>query len=222
MLESLQKVSLVAAQSKLIDSFSRQIIYEDGSVRDEGQVIAAGLRAEWPEAGRGTGGTLTDALAAALDGLATRIVQGDGAAHIVLALAGPGLGMESLALARVRAAGQKLGDLRGVIFVQGTLEPNPANVIVLRQMADETAARLLDFGGDVTGAVEGVLSTAPAGDATTLAAWRGKVCALAADRALPCVVAAPGVLPPVPAVHWVALPLWFVMDGAALYLVPAG
>jgi hypothetical protein len=36
MLESLQKVSLVAAQSKLIDSFSRQIIYEDGSVRDEG------------------------------------------------------------------------------------------------------------------------------------------------------------------------------------------
>lgn len=221
-LESLQQVSRVVAQGDLIDSFSRQVIYDNGTLRDEGQVAAAGLRAEWPEPDRGTGGTLTDALAAALDNLATSIALDDGVAHVVLVLVGPGLGTDPLALARVTAAGQKLGDLRGVILVQGTPEPNPANDMVLRQMAGGTAARFLDFGGDVMGAVEGVMSTAPAGDATTLSAWRDKVCALAAERALPCMIAAPGVLPRVPAADWVALPLWFVMDGAALDLVPAG
>jgi hypothetical protein len=221
-LESLQQVSRVVAQGDLIDSFSRQVIYDNGTLRDEGQVAAAGLRAEWPEPDRGTGGTLTDALAAALDNLATSIAPDDGVAHVVLVLVGPGLGTDPLALARVTAAGQKLGDLRGVVLVQGTPEPNPANDMVLRQMAGGTAARFLDFGGDVMGAVEGVMSTAPAGDATTLSAWRDKVCALAAERALPCVIAAPGVLPRVPAADWVALPLWFVMDGAALDLVPAG
>jgi hypothetical protein len=221
-LESLQQVSRVVAQGDKIAGFTRQVIYDNGALRNEGEVPAAGLRAEWPEAGGGTGGTLTDALAAALDGLATRIVQGDGAAHVVLVLVGPGLGADPEALARVAAAGENLADLRGVVLVQGTPEPNPANDMVLRQMAGGTAARFLDFGGDVMGAVEGVISTAPAEDATTLAAWRGKVCALAADRALPCVIGAPGVLPPVAAAEWVALPLWFVIDGAALDLVPAG
>lgn len=221
-LESLQQVSRVVAQGDLIDSFSRQVIYDNGTLRDEGQVSAAGLRAEWPEPDRGTGGTLTDALAAALDNLATSIAPDGDVAHVVLVLVGPGLRTDPLALARVTAAGQKLGDLRGAVLVQGTPEPNPANDMVLRQMAVGTTARFLDFGGDVMGAVEGVMSTAPAGDATTLSAWRDKVCALAAERALPCVIAAPGVLPPVPAADWVALPLWFVMDGAALDLVPAG
>ena len=221
-LESLQQVSRVVAQGDLIDSFSRQVIYDNGMLRDEGQVAAAGLRAEWPEAGRGTGGTLTDALATALDNLATSIAPGDGVAHVALVLVGPGLGTEPLALARVAAAGQKLRDLRGVVLVQGTPEPNPANEMVLRQIAGGTAAQFLDFGGDVMGAVEGVVSTAPADNATTLGAWRDKVCALAADRTLPCVIAAPGVLPSVLEANWVALPLWFVMDGAALDLVPAG
>lgn len=220
-LETLQTLSRAVAEGGQIAAFSRQVIYDNGALRDEGQVPAAGLRAEWPAA-EAANGTLTDALAAALESLAKGIVPEDGAAHVVLVLVGPGLESDPDALARLAAAGQTLTGLRGIVLVQGTPEPNPANETVLAQMAGATTAQFLDFGGDVMGAVTGVLSIAPETDATTLAARRDKICAVAADRVLPCVIASPGVLPAVPAADWVALPLWFVMDGAALDLVPAG
>ncbi|OYU19388.1 MAG: hypothetical protein CFE34_05650 [Rhodobacteraceae bacterium PARR1] len=220
-LEALQHLSRTLSEGGKIAEFSRQVIYDNGALRDEGPVPAAGLRAEWPAAEPGDG-TLTDALADALDALADAIPPGDDAAHVVLVLVGPGLGAEPDGLARVTAAGQRLTGLRGVVLAQGTPEPNPANDVILGQMAGGAAARFLDFGGDVMGAVDGVLSAAPVGDATAIAARRDALCALAAERALPCVIAAPGVLPPVAAADWVALPLWFVMDGAALDLVPLG
>ena len=220
-LETLQTLSRAVAEGGQIASFTRQVIYDNGALRDEGDVPAAGLRAEWPAA-EAADGTLTDALASALAAVAKGIVPGDGAAHVVLVLVGPGLGTDPDALARVTAAGQALAGLRGIVLVQGTPEPNPANETVLAQMAGGTTAQFLDFGGDVMGAVQAVLNTAPESDATALTARRDTICATAAERMLPCVIAAPGVLPAVPAADWVALPLWFVMDGAALDLVPAG
>jgi chromosome segregation ATPase len=220
-LDTLQQLSRTLSEGDQIAEYSRQVIYDNGALRDEGTVPAAGLRAEWPEAGAGAG-TLTDALADALDALADDILPGDDAAHVVLVLVGPGLGTDPDALARVTAAATRLTGLRGVVLAQGTPEPNPANDVILGQMAGGATARFMDFGGDAMGAIDAVLSTAPAGDATAIAARREAICALAAERLLPCVIAVPGVLPPVASADWVALPLWFVMDGTALDLVPSG
>ena len=228
-LETLQTLSRSVQQDDTLTAFSRQVIYDDGALRDDGQIAAAGLRAEWPEAGGGQGAGLSAALADALGSVADGITPGDGAAHLVLVLVGPGLTADEAALSRIAAAGQRLADLRtkgadlrGVILMQGSPEPNPANDAVLAQMAGGAATRFVDFGGDVMAGLDGILSAAPAGDAAAVAARRDRLCTLAAERALPCVIAAPGVLPPVAGGDWVALPLWFVLDGTALDLVPLG
>lgn len=227
-LETLQHLSRAVQEDGTLAAFTRQVIFEDGTIRDDGAVPAAGLRAEWPEAAAGATGGLNTALSQAVDRVAEGITPGDGAAHLVLALVGPGLASDEAAMAAVRSAGDRLAalrakgaDLRGVVLMQGTPEPNPANDAVLAQVAGGATTGFVDFGGDALAALRTALSAAPQGDAASLAARRDALCGLAADRALPCVIAAPGVLPPLPAADWVAMPLWFVLDGAALDLVPA-
>lgn len=215
-------------------SFTRQVYYETGAIRDEGGVPVSGLRAEWPAEPPKGAGDLTSALADAMGTVAGGMTPGDGTAHLVLILAGPGLSADPAALEGVASVGQKLADLRargvdlrGVLLLQGTPEPNPANDTVLARLSGGADSRMLDFGADVAAAVTGLVAAAPAPeDAAAQAARQDRLCALADGRALPCIVARPGALPP-PAMaeaapDWVALPLWFVLDGAALDLVPAG
>jgi hypothetical protein len=235
-LDTLRQLSRGLQADAALDGagFTRQVYYDTGAVRDEGEVPVSGLRAEWPTKQPKGRGDLTSGLAAAVATVAEEMTPGDGAAHLVLVLAGPGLSAEPAALDGVTAAGQRLADLRakgvdlrGVLLLQGTPEPNPANDTVLARLAGGAESRALDFGANLAAAVTGLVAAAPAPeDAVAQAARQERLCTLADSRALPCIVARPGALPPAAtdgaAPDWVALPLWFVLDGAALDLVPAG
>lgn len=235
-LETLRRLSRSMAEGPDGASrFSRQVLFETGALRDEGEVPASGLRAQWPDpAGTGDPGGLTGALARAVERLADGIDPADATAHVVLVLVGPGLTQDGPARAALDAAGRRLAalraagaDLRGVMLVQGTPEPNPANAAVLARLSGGAETHLLGFGEDLAAGLSDLIR-APARGAEGFDP--AALCPAAAAAGLPCVLPAPGGLPlgiapalagQAPA-EWVALQLWLVAEAAPFDLVPAG
>ena len=239
MLEKLRLLSRgLAEQPGLLGDgtrFTRQVLYESGAVRDDGEVSASGLRAEWAaeEASKDQIG-LTVALSVALKELAEQFDPADSVTHLVLILAGPGLSDDSDAIRIAKEAGDSLAARRaggvevgGVVLLQGTPEPNPANDAVLANLAGGAPIKLVDFGTEVFSQLS-AFATAKA-DAPTLGS-ANPICEGALLGRIPCLV------PINPArfeglsstfvasqhTNWVALPLWFVSETAPLDLVPNG
>jgi chromosome segregation ATPase len=239
MLEKLRLLSRgLAEQPGLLGDgtrFTRQVLYESGAVRDDGEVSASGLRAEWAaeEASKDQIG-LTVALSVALKELAEQFDPADSVTHLVLILAGPGLSDDSDAIRIAKEAGDSLAvrraggvEVAGVVLLQGTPEPNPANDAVLANLAGGAPIKLVDFGTEVFSQLS-AFATAKA-DAPTLGS-ANPICEGALSGKVPCLV------PINPArfeglsstfvasqrTNWVALPLWFVSETAPFDLVPNG
>ncbi len=215
--------------------FTRQVLYESGDVRDDGEVSVSGLRAEWTaeDASKDQIG-LTVALSDALKGLVEQFDPADPVTHLVLILAGPGLSDDPDAMRVAQEAGDSLAlrradgvDVGGIVLLQGTPEPNPANDAVLATLAGGAQIKLVDFGAEVFSELA-ALATAKA-DASP-AGSANPICESALSGNIPCLV------PINPArfeglssafiatqqANWVALPLWFVSETAPLDLVPGG
>lgn len=234
MLDQLRRLSRALAEGHdAITRFSRQVIYANGPAREDKVIAASGLRAEWPaEAANGPSGALTAALGKAILQLADDIDPTDGATHFVLILMGPGLSDDTSAMKAIKVAGARLqklkaqgADLRGMVLVQGTPEPNPANSTVLAGLSGDVAAHSLGFGEDPLPTLTAALSAAPSG---AKAGNTATLCAEAAAKALPCLLPSGTTLPAGVAsalggaADWVAVPLWLVAETAPFDLVPAG
>lgn len=234
MLDQLRHLSRALAEGHdSITGFSRHVVYATSPARQDSGIAASGLRAEWPAEGdAGKSGALSVALAKAIGQLAEGIDPSDGATHLVLILMGPGLSDDPAALKAIKAAGARLqklktqgADLRGVVLVQGTPEPNPANSTILASLSGDSAGHPLGFGEDPLPALTALLSASPSG---TKASNTAALCAEAAAKALPCLLPSGAPLPVGVAgalggtADWVAVPLWLVAETAPYDLVPAG
>lgn len=239
MLETLRQLSRTLAEQPTVLAddihFTRQVLFDSGTVRDDGAVSASGLRAEWAVAEdtkKKPGMTAT--LAAALQGLAKGIDPADPATHLVLILSGPGLSDDPNALKSATAAGTRLAALRakgagiaGILLAQGTPEPNPANEAVLAALAGGAPTRLADFGADLLSGLTTLTDAKTQDPADSLVKT---ICADAAAGGIPCLIPAQSTVPPETSsalaardhATWVALPLWLVADSAPLDLVPEG
>lgn len=234
MLDQLRRLSRSLSEGHdAITGFSRQVIYATAPAREDKAIAASGLRAEWPaEAANGPSGALSAALSKAIGQLADGIDPTDGATHLVLILMGPGLSDDPSAMKAIKVAGARLqklkaqgADLRGMVLVQGTPEPNPANSAVLAGLSGDVAAHSLGFGEDLLPALTAALSATPS---STKADNAATLCAEAAAKALPCLLPSGTTLPAGVAsalggaADWVAVPLWLVAETAPFDLVPAG
>ncbi|MEY4983153.1 MAG: hypothetical protein RIR62_1419 [Pseudomonadota bacterium] len=209
---------------------SRQVIFDTGALRFEGEVPPSRLRAEWPapepsdQAG-GLGAALADAVAR-LDEV---IRPDDGAVHVILILVGPGLAQDDATGAAAQAAGERLAalrqagaDLRGIVLLQATPEPNPANDLMVQTLSGGVPARSLGFGGDVLGEMQALVAARPQDAAD------GPDCAGTVAAGLPCLVAldeGAGALAAGTAAggaDWIAAPLWLVAESAPFRILPAG
>lgn len=238
-LEALQKLSrgLAAGQGGMegLAQVTRQVIFETGALRDDGEMTVSGLRAEWalPEGGENPGG-LSHALVAALDGVADKIAPDDEMTHVVLVLVGPGLSAEGGIMADAEAVGRHVaalrdggGDVRGVVLLQGTPEPNPANDILLATLSGGAETRSLGFGADPLDGL-GALLAAPSNRAAVVDA--ATACQGAEAAGLPCLLPQGKALPQGTAAalardrgaDWVAMPLWLVAETAPFILLPDG
>lgn len=239
MIEKLRTLSrTLAEQPAMLGEevhFTRQVLFESGAVRNDGEVSASGLRSEWtPPKETTTKAGLTTALSSALQDLAKGIDPADPATHLMLILAGPGLSDDAGALKGASAVGSSLAerrsagaDIGGILLAQGTPEPNPANGAVLADLAGGAKTKLADFGADILHELAGLSSARTQGSTNDLSKT---ICADAALKGIPCVVPINSTLPPEISgalasndhTTWVALPLWLVAESAPLDLVPRG
>ena len=235
LLETLRLLSRTLAEQPTVLAedvhFTRQVLFDSGTLRDDGAVSASGLRSEWPasEVSKKKA-SMTQTLSAALQDVADGIDPSDPATHLVLILTGPGLSDDPMALKSARAAGARLakaGRIGGIVMAQGTPEPNPANAAVLAALAGDAPTGLADFGADLLSDLT-ALSKAKTQDPNDNLVTA--ICADAALASIPCLIPTGSTVPPETSSSmavqdqtiWVALPLWVVSESAPLDLVPDG
>lgn len=212
---------------------SRHVIYDSGETRFEGEVPLSHLRAGWPAAASPEkAGGLTLALSDSIAQLADVILPGDDTGHVIMILVGPGLAEGDATLRAAHAAGSVLAqrrqtgaDLRGIVLIQATPEPNPANDALLQAVSGGAPTRSLGFGEDALASVATLVAAAPpAGSEATAqcgpAAAAGLFCL--APQADGSGAAFLGVDQAASPVDWVATPLWLVADSAPFHILPAG
>lgn len=212
---------------------TRQVIHESGETRFEGEVPVSHLRADWPAAAAaGKTGGLTQALSDSIAQLADVILPGDETGHLILILAGPGLADGDAPRRAASAAGDLMAqarkdgaDLRGIVLLQATPEPNPANDVLLRALSGGAPTRSLGFGGDAMASIEDLVAAAPpaGGDATVdcgPATAAGLVCLAA--QAEGAGLAGFGGDQAASGADWVATPLWLVAESAPFHILPQG